>query len=93
MDAAIEREILGVLATETQAVALNAKLFSPQGLFLRATPTRQDRQALLASPLYRRAQARLSELQRIEAAAFGHAVEGLRAALPGQEVCVKAEGV
>lgn len=63
-----EADIRNVLATETSAVRLSNKLFTPGGLFSKLYDTRDEKRAMMASPLFSEAQKRLSELQRQESA-------------------------
>jgi hypothetical protein len=64
----VEAEIRHLLATETSAVRLSNKLFTPGGLFSKLFATPDEKRAVMASPLFDEAQKRLSELQRREAA-------------------------
>jgi hypothetical protein len=64
----VERIIREILATETQAVVLSNKLFTPDGLFNRLADSEEERRVLSKSPLFREALARLSELKRKEVA-------------------------
>jgi len=89
----IEQCIREVLATETDAIALSRRLFSPGGLFPALGTTEAERRVISQSPLFKEAQRRLSELQRQEAAAFARVVEQVKAARSGEDVHVKLEGV
>jgi hypothetical protein len=88
----IEQEIRNLLATETQAISLSNKLFRPDGLFGRLGDTEQKRHATAQSPLFRQAQNRLTELQRLEAAAFAEALRQGHDALPEGNYLLKLEG-
>jgi hypothetical protein len=87
----VEEQVREVLATETQAITLSDKLFSPNGLFSQLAGTLEERRALVRSPLFTRAQDRFRELQYQEAAAFAQTVQHARAALPEGSYRVKLE--
>jgi hypothetical protein len=87
----IEEQIREVLATETQAIPLSDKLFSPNGLFNQVAKIGTDRRAVAHSPLFKQAQARFRELQQQEAAAFARAVQSAQAAMPAGDYLVKME--
>jgi hypothetical protein len=70
----VEQEIRNVLATESSAITLSDKLFSPAGLFSLLATTFEERKVLVVSPLFKEAQQRLRELQRQELAAFDAAL-------------------
>jgi hypothetical protein len=80
MNEAIEKRIRAVLATETNAMALSYQLFRQGGLFTQMASTQDERKALVRTPLYKEAQARLNELQQAERTAMIAAAERLRAA-------------
>ena len=71
----IEQLIRDTLATETQAIALSDRLFSPAGLFNVLAPTEQERREVVRSPLFKQAQARFRELQQKEASEFSRVVQ------------------
>ena len=85
---ATERRIREVLATETHAIPLSEKLFTPNGLFNELAKFFTDRRAVVATPLFQEAQRRLSDLQRAEAAEFSRrvAATNANAAEPGYVV-------
>jgi hypothetical protein len=89
----IEQQIREALATETAAIPLSDRLFSPSGLFNQLASTEAERRLVVQSPLFQEAQRRLSALQRKEAAEFELAVEQAQSALPGGEYLVKLEHV
>lgn len=91
-DTEIEREIREVLASETDAITLSKRLFSPGGLFPALGRTEAERRVISRSPLFREAQRRLSELQRQEAAAFARVVEQSEAIRSSKAVRYKLEG-
>ena len=62
----IEAQIRNVLATETGSIAFSEKLFSRDGLFSLLAHNREEREALVQTPLFQEAQRRLSDLQEIE---------------------------
>ena len=78
----IEEQIRELLASETRAIPLSNLLFQPDGLFSRLAATEAERRVVSQSPLFRLAQKRLSELQRLEAADFGRVVRQAQAVLP-----------
>jgi hypothetical protein len=80
MNEAIEKRIRAVLATETNAMALSYQLFRQGGLFSQMASTQEERKALVRTPLYKEAQARLNELQEADRAAMITAADRLRAA-------------
>lgn len=73
--ATIEQQIRQTLDTEKQAISLSKKLFGPGGFFQQLGETEQERREITRSDLYRRAQQRLSELQKQEAAEFARAAD------------------
>jgi hypothetical protein len=87
----IEQKICEVLATEHQAIKLSNRLFQPDGLFNQLATTEEERRTIAATPLFREAQRRLSELQKREAAEFAEAVRQTQAALPPGDYLVKWE--
>ncbi len=64
----IEAQIRMVLATETRAIALSEALFRRGGLFSQLANSREEREALVQTPLFQEAQRRLSDLQEKEMA-------------------------
>jgi hypothetical protein len=89
----VEERIREILATETQAIPLGNKLFSPQGLFNQLAETEQERRRVAQSSLFREAQKRLTELQRTEAEAFAKVVDQAHSAIPPGEYGLKLVGV
>ncbi|MBX9581314.1 MAG: hypothetical protein K2X87_13475 [Gemmataceae bacterium] len=65
-----EAAIRHLLATETDPVRFSNWLFRPPpfGLFSKLWSTQEEKQALIASPLFQEANRRLSELQRQDVA-------------------------
>jgi len=82
----IEEQIRQLLATETSGILLSNRLFAPGGLFGRLASTEDERRAVVHSPLFRQAQARISELQRKEAAEFAQVVRQLEASAAERSV-------
>jgi hypothetical protein len=80
MREAIEGRIRVALATETSAVALSNQLFAPGGLFSQLAISEEERGALTESPLFREAQARVTELERAERAELVAAVRRMKVA-------------
>jgi hypothetical protein len=72
-----EHEIRELLTTETRAVVLSNKLFTPDGLFNRIAHTEAERREVINTSLWRDAQARLRELEDREIATFSQATRGL----------------
>ena len=87
----VERQIRELLATETRAVILSNKLYTPEGLFNQIAHTREERRAVVQTNLWRDAMDRLRELQQTEAAALAGASELLRARLQGGDFRVRLE--
>lgn len=89
--AEVIRRIEQVLNSEVTAIEMSEALFSPGGLFSRLGDTEAARREVSRLPLYRRAQARLTELQRAEGARFAGAIREVRAAVPeGRELTFTA---
>jgi len=82
MNDSIEQQIRQILVTETRAVTLSAKLFSPHGLFHQMASSEAERRVVVQSPLFQQALARLSELQAAEGAQFAQAVEQAKGTMP-----------
>jgi hypothetical protein len=89
----VERQIRELLATETRAVVLSNKLFTPDGLFNQIAHTEQERRDLVKTDLWRHAQARLRELQSQEAAALAEASKVIRERLPSSAYRVWLEPI
>jgi len=87
----IEQQIREVLATETRAIPLSDRLFSPGGLFGQLAETEAERRLLVQSPLFKEAQRRLSTLQQQEAAEFGQAVQQAAGAVSDSGYRLKME--
>ena len=87
----LEEQIREVLMTETTAIRLSDRLFSPGGLFSQLANEESERRLLVQSPLFQEAQQRLSLLEQKEAAEFARAVEQARAALPESDYRLKIE--
>ena len=66
----VEAEIRQIIATESSAITLSNKLFSPSGLFNQLAQYEPDRRAVIRLPLFKQAQDRVWELQRQEIAEF-----------------------
>ena len=75
----VEQEVLKVLAEEKTAVGISDKLFTPDGFFSLLASTKEERQAMVQTPLFKRAQQRFRELQFKEAAEFQQAIGPLQA--------------
>ena len=78
----VERQIRELLATETRAVTLSNKLFTPDGLFNQIAHTQDERRAVTQTDLWREAMTRLRELQSREAEALDEATQVIRQRLP-----------
>jgi hypothetical protein len=63
----VEAEIRRLLVDETSAIRLSNALFTPGGLFSKLFSTREEKKAVIDSPLFDEANRRLSELQLQEA--------------------------
>jgi hypothetical protein len=87
----IEQQIRELLASETHAIPLSNKLFSPNGLFNRLATTEEERRAVAQSALFKDALRRLSELQKKESAEFASAVQQAEAVVPGEGYLFKLE--
>ncbi len=75
----IEKQIRRILATETNPTILSNSLFAPGGLFNQLVQaTGKDRRVISQSPLFQKAQHRLSELEYSEAEELFKAVEKIR---------------
>jgi hypothetical protein len=70
-----ETQIKELLATATDSISLANKLFGPGGVFSQLARNEQERRALIATPLFKAAQRRLTELRRKDASAFAKAVD------------------
>ena len=77
-----ERQIRELIATETRAVVLSNKLFTPDGLFNEIAHNEQDRREVVKTQLWRDAQSRLRELEHREADALNEATKILAERLP-----------
>ncbi len=66
----LERKVASLLRKDTSAVKLSEELFGTRGVFAQAGKTRKQREALVKRPIFRQAQARLTEIQAREAAQF-----------------------
>jgi len=73
----VERQIRELLASETSAIVLSNKLFTPDGLFSFLASTRAEREILVRSPLFKQAQQRVRELQYKEAEEFERIVSAM----------------
>ncbi len=92
MKVQIEKQILRILATETNPTSLNNKLFSPAGLFNQLVEaTGKERRVITHSSLFQKAQERLSELEYSEAEEFFKAVDKMRMK-KNREQTAKADG-
>lgn len=85
----IEDEIAGLVANETRASVLSERLFDPSGLFGQLASTETERAKVVLTPLFRRAQRRLSDLQRAESIRFTAAIQGVQTA-QDEEPCLVA---
>jgi hypothetical protein len=86
----IERRIREALAHETSAIALSNQLFAPGGLFSQLAASEAERRALVETPLFQEAQARVRVLERAERVGLVEAVEGLRAARAAPRTTARA---
>jgi hypothetical protein len=87
----IEQQIRELLATESQALLLSDKLFSPSGLFSQLASTEQERRTIARSTLFKEAQWRLTALQQAEAATFSRVVRQVQDSSPDGSVRFKIE--
>jgi hypothetical protein len=78
----IYQQIRKVLATEHQAIALSDRLFQPDGLFNDLATSDGEHRVIAASPLFRKAQRRLSKLQKREAAQLAKAMHQIKTVFP-----------
>lgn len=84
---AIETEIRRLLAAEDRTTVLSNALFQQgTGLFWRLAATEAERRALVETPLFAAAQARVRELQYRDAAALARAAAVIRAELPDADL-------
>ena len=80
MNEAIERRIEEILAMpELSAQALSHALFGPNGLFNQLASSEVDRRSVVRSPLFQRANKRLTDLQHTEVAELAQAAAQRRA--------------
>ncbi|HKI35284.1 MAG TPA: hypothetical protein VKA46_25730 [Gemmataceae bacterium] len=71
MKETIEKQIEDLVAAEVMtSQALSNALFGPMGLFGKIAKTEQERHAMIQTPLFRRAMARVSELEQFERVEF-----------------------
>ena len=89
----LEQQVREILDSESDAISLSNRLFSPQGLFNRWAKTEAERRAVAGSVLFKEAQRRLSELKRQEAERFSQAVEQSQHGSHGGARLVKIEPV
>jgi hypothetical protein len=82
-EAQVRDRIEQILENEHPATVLSELLFSPSGLFSRLAATEAERRQLVQTPLFQRAQARLTEIQRREADAFRRELEQIEMIAPG----------
>jgi hypothetical protein len=73
----VECQIRHLVATETSAIVLSNKLFTPDGLFSLLATTRAEREVLVRTPLFKQAQHRVRELQYQEAEQLERMVSAL----------------
>ena len=79
----IEKQILRILATETNPITFSNKLFAPGGLFNQLVEvTGKERREISRSSLFQKAQKRLSELEYSEAEEFFKALDKMRLQKP-----------
>jgi len=77
----IEQQIRQLLLVDTKASVLSNVLFSPGGLFSQLAHSEEERRTISQSPLFKQAQARVSELSRIEADELRKATERVQAVM------------
>ena len=73
----IETQIRELLRTENNCWTLSDKLFGPDGLFSQLGPTREDRQRIGRSPIFKEAQKRIRALERERALRFREQIKNL----------------
>jgi hypothetical protein len=87
----IEQEIRRLLGEDTRAVPLSNKLFAPGGLFSRLASTREERELLVKSPLFKEAQKRISELEKRDIAEFERLVKDYTASAKSDDLLIRVE--
>jgi hypothetical protein len=87
----IEQQIRDALTEETRAIPFSNRLFSPVGLFNQLAQTEEQRRAVARSPLFKEAQKRFLELQRIELAEFSGVLRQAHAATAGENFLIRLE--
>lgn len=87
----VEARIRQLMADEKSGMALSNKLFTPDGLFNRIAKTEEDRRKMVQTPLFKEAQRRVHELERLEIAEFSRAADQLQAKLPGASYRISIE--
>jgi hypothetical protein len=87
----IEAEIRHALALEESAISLSNRLFDVEGLFGRLATTEEERREVAASPLFKEAQHRLTELMKREAEEFRQAIRSAETAFPKGRHLLKVE--
>lgn len=90
----IEAEIRATLSAEMDAVTLSNRLFGQfTGLFPRLGKLVGDRQTIVHSELWREAQTKLRELERLESEVLREVAELIRRRLPHARYRVRLEPV
>ena len=87
----VEQQIRHIVDTENDAITLSDKLFSPDGLFNQLAKTEGERRSIVQSRLFKKAQRKLSDLQRKEASEFAEAVQQARERMGGGDCLVRIE--
>jgi hypothetical protein len=87
----VEARIRQVMADEKSGISLSNKLFTPDGLFNQIAKTEEDRRQVAQSPLFREAQRRVRELERLEIGELSRAADQLKSKLPGATYRIRIE--
>lgn len=87
----IEIEINLLLQTETRTTVLSNQLFQQEtGLFAQLASSQEERSQIVQTELFRRAQARVRDLQYRDASALAEAYQTLKEKLPESRLRVGA---
>jgi len=78
----VEERIRDLIATETRAVVLSNKLFTPDGLFNQIAHNEAERREIVKTELWRDAQNRLRDLEYEEAATLAEVSKLVNQRLP-----------
>jgi hypothetical protein len=87
----VEDQIRALLSSESMAMRLSNKLFTPGGLFSQIAQTPEERREIANSDLWKQAISRLDELHEQESAALAEAAEVIRRRLPNGSYRLRLE--